>query len=94
MSLSADGRAYNLTKCVEARRRQFKNYHESHIGPLSYDQLVSLLESEGFEVMSYRVYPLVGVPVRDIFLRLWPTEYRGDHQCVGARKLVAIETVA
>jgi len=85
--LSKGGRAYRLIKGVESYRRQFKNYHASHINPLTHEDLERLLALKNFSLLEHRVYPLVGVPVRDLFLRFLPRKYRGDHQCVLAQKL-------
>jgi len=85
--LSKGGRAYRLIKRVESYRRQFKNYHASHLNSLTHDGLEKLLALKNFNMLDHRVYPLVGVPVRDLFFRLLPRKYRGDHQCVLAQKL-------
>lgn len=77
---SKSGRAYRLIKKVEAQRRNTKNYHETHIAELSVEQLESLLMRNNFKVIKHSVYPMVGVSLRDIFLKLLPKNYRGDHQ--------------
>lgn len=82
--LSKEGRSYRLIKQVESYRRQFKNYHESHINELNFKSLVDLLSANAFIPVKHFVYPLVGVPVRDALLSLLPLKYRGDHQCVVA----------
>lgn len=82
--LSADGRAYRLIKKVESYRKQIKNYHVSHVSPLSYEEIKKLLESEQFKIIKHRVYPLVSVTVRDSIFRLFPKVLRGDHQCIVA----------
>lgn len=81
---SADGRAYRLIKKVEAYRRAFKDYHASHIACLDYKEIKELLDICGFSIREHRVYPLVGVPLRDAILQFFPKKYRGDHQCVVA----------
>jgi len=82
---SKDGRAYRLIKKVGVYRKQFKNYHNSHINCLSVDELRQLLA--GFEIVGHAVFPLVGVPIRDFFLSFFPKQYRGDHQCIVAKKI-------
>lgn len=84
---SKEGRAYRLIKRVESRRKQYRNYHSSHINELSSTELHNLLKKSGFSIMARRVYPLVGVPIRDFFLRFLPESYRGDHQCVIAQRI-------
>lgn len=84
--LSAEGRAYRVIKHAEAPRRRHKSYHSSHIANVTTRQLQDLLRAHGFTVMAQRVYPIVGVPIRDAVLRLLPPLYRGDHQCVVARR--------
>lgn len=83
---SNEGRAYHLIKMVEAYRRTFRNYHDSHIHELSSTELEELLRNAKFNILARKVYPLVGVPVRDMLLSLFPETYRGDHQCVIAQK--------
>ena len=87
LRLSAEGRAYRVIKRVESFRRQFKDYHLSHISPLNYGEIEKLLNSEHCLVIEHRVYPLVGVPVRDCFFRLLPKAYRGNHQTIVAKKI-------
>jgi 2-polyprenyl-3-methyl-5-hydroxy-6-metoxy-1,4-benzoquinol methylase len=82
--LSGEGRAFRLIKRVEHHRREVKNYHASHIATMTTADLFALLEKHGFTVRDQRIYPIVGVPVRDAVLRLLPRLYRGDHQCVVA----------
>ena len=79
---SKEGRAYRAIKKAETPRRQFKNYHESHCNSVNFEELESLLERENFKIIEHKVYPLAGVPARDIFLRFLPKKYRGDHQCI------------
>lgn len=84
--LSAEGRAYRLISKVERYRRRFKDYHVSHIAELSAESLVELLEASGFDILDQNIYPLIGVPVRDLFFRLLPKAWRGNHQTVVAQK--------
>lgn len=79
---SKEGRAYRAIKKAEAPRRQFKNYHKGHCNLVNFEELEGLLEKENFKIIEHEVYPLVGVPARDIFLRFLPKKYRGDHQCI------------
>ena len=88
LRLSAEGRAYRLIKKVESHRRQFKNYHLSHVSPLTYKEIEELLGTERFSIIEHSVYPLVGVPVRDFLFKLFPQAYRGDHQTIVAKKVV------
>lgn len=83
---SRDGRAYKLIKNVESHRKQFKNYHISHINSVSDKYLIDLLRKNNFTIKEYLVYPVVGVPIRDFFIRLLPKKFRGDHQCIVAIK--------
>lgn len=83
---SEDGRAYRLIKRVEARRKAYRSYHDSHINEVGAEELRNLLARHDFSVNVHHVYPLVGVPARDVFLRLLPLPYRGDHQCIVAQK--------
>jgi ubiquinone/menaquinone biosynthesis C-methylase UbiE len=83
---SSEGRAFRLINKVERYRRRFKDYHVSHIAELSAESLVVLLEDSGFDIIDQKIYPLVGVPMRDIFFRLLPKAYRGNHQTVVAQK--------
>lgn len=83
---SKEGRAYKLIKQVESYRKQYRNYHSSHINELSSIELHDLLKKSGFSIKTKSIYPLVGVPVRDFFLKLLPPSYKGDHQCVIAYK--------
>ncbi len=87
LHFSAEGKAFLLIKKVEAYRKQFKNYHASHISPLTYERIEELLGSENFKIINHRIYPIVEVPLRDIFLKLFPKRYRGDHQCITAKKI-------
>lgn len=86
LPLSADGRAYRLIMKVESYRRKFKDYHKSHIACLTTTEILDLLGKHNFDVIATRIYPLVAVPVRDAIFKLFPKEYRGDHQCVVAKK--------
>lgn len=82
--LSSDGRAYRLIKKVEAARRAYKDYHQSHVAALGADDIEQLLSKEGYSIEKHVVYPLVGVPVRDFFLSFLPKRFRGDHQTLVA----------
>lgn len=84
---SKDGRAYRLIKKVESYRRQFKDYHASHVAALGAKDIKKILSDSGFSTVSYRIYPLVGVPIRDLLLRFLPMKYRGNHQCIVAKKI-------
>lgn len=81
---SKDGRAYLMIKKVESFRRQFKNYNNSHIGLMSYQDIKNFIEKNNFQVIEHKIYPLVGVPMRDFFLKFLPEQFRGDHQCIMA----------
>lgn len=81
---SKDGRAHRLIKKVESYRKRFKNYHNSHINEQSYDSLEKILISSNFEILKHSVFPLVGVSIRDFFLRFLSKKFRGDSQCVVA----------
>jgi 2-polyprenyl-3-methyl-5-hydroxy-6-metoxy-1,4-benzoquinol methylase len=86
--LSADGRAYRLiAKAEEYRRGMVKDYHITHISLLSDKALFELLTSNHFKVVKHAVYPLVGVPLRDFVLRVFPKAMRGDHQCIIGKKM-------
>lgn len=81
---SKDGRAYLMIKKVESYRKQFKDYHPGHIGLLSYEDIRALLQKCNFQIIEHQIYPLVGVPIRDFFLKLLAKQFRGDHQCIVA----------
>lgn len=81
---SAAGRAFKLIQKTEARRRQIKNYHASHVNELNFEDLKKLLAGNGFYIVQHKIYPVIGVPIRDIILRFLPLAYRGDHQCLAA----------
>lgn len=83
---SSDGRAYRLIKKVELRRKQFKNYHISHINSVSDKYLIDLLQKNNFTIKKHLVYPMVGVLIRDFFIKLLPKKFRGNHQCIVAIK--------
>lgn len=83
---SAQGRAYRFIKKVEAYRKQFRNYHASHIAELSYGELEAEIAGAGFHITAHRVYPAVGVPLRDWILSFMPFRWRGDHQVVVATR--------
>ncbi len=83
--LSKEGRAYRMIKKVEKYRKQFRDYHQGHVGLVSYEDLERSLKENGFGIEKHAVYPLIGVPVRDAILMLFPKKYRGDHQCIVAR---------
>ena len=83
---SSSGRAYRFIKKIEASRKVKRNYHSSHIGLLSSSELMALIFQHGLIIRKHIVYPLVKVPLRDIFLRLLPKGQRGDHQCILAVK--------
>ncbi len=69
MLLSSNGRAFRMIRKVETERRLFKNYHLSHVKELSFDEFNEAITSRNFRVVKHLVYPLVSVPVRDLFLR-------------------------
>jgi SAM-dependent methyltransferase len=82
---SSAGRAYRMLKRIEQHRKRFvKDYHQSHINCLSPSALANLVKQAGYRIVEHRNYPLVGVPIRDAFLRLAPERFRGDHQCLAA----------
>lgn len=83
---SKDGQAMRLIRQVEQYRKTTKNYHKSHIACLTTTELKGLVESAGLHVMSQIVFPVVGVPLRDVFLRLLPQKFHGDHQVLVAQK--------
>jgi len=83
---SSSGKAYRTIKKIEAPRKTLKNYHLSHIGLLSYLGLKKLLSQHGFVINRHIVYPLISVPLRDVFFRFLPKKQQGDHQCVLAQK--------
>ncbi len=83
---SKNGRAYRLIKKVESKRKRIKNYHKSHICEFTSEKLKSLLIKNGFIQKKHFVYPMVGVFIRDVFLKFLPKRIRGDHQCVVAEK--------
>lgn len=81
--LSADGRAYRIIKRVEDyRRKKIKDYHESHIAEQGFFELEQTLTNNGFLILEHRVYPLVGVPLRDVLFSVLPKRYRGDCQLI------------
>ena len=83
LSLSKDGRAYKMIKNVESLRREYKNYHESHINEVGIDDLKNLLERNNYKIIQHKVYPLVGVAIRDVIFKIFlPKKQRGDHQVV------------
>lgn len=84
---SKEGRAYRLIKRVESHRRKFKDYHKSHCNAISFESLKNILEKTNFKIKEHRAYPFVRVPVRDIFLKLLPMKYRGNHQCIIANNI-------
>lgn len=84
--LSREGRAYRALKQAESRTPGRTCYHSSHIHCLSTRELQSLLAEHQFSIVEHRTYPLVGVPVRDVLLKLAPWDQRGDHQCLVAVK--------
>jgi SAM-dependent methyltransferase len=84
---SADSRAARLIFKVERQRPKDRNYNDSHINHISVENLQALLERKGFRVVSHRIYPMVGAPLRDYFLGMLPPAWRGDHQCVCAEKV-------
>lgn len=79
---SKEGSAYIMIKKVEEHRRKFKNYHASHVASLTYNDIKKLLDKHDFRIIRHSIYPLVGVPLRDIFSRIFPKKFRGDHQCI------------
>lgn len=83
---SIEGRAYMLIKKVEEFRKKFRDYHDSHIKELSCHDMQQLLQKYNFNIIRHKIYPLVGVPIRDVFLRLLPKSFRGDHQCIISQK--------
>ena len=83
---SADSRASRLIFRVESHRQRRRNYHGSHINHISADGLEKLLASKDFMTVDYRVYPMVGAPIRDFMLKFFPQTWRGDHQCIAALK--------
>lgn len=85
--LSSDGRAYRMIKKVESYRKQFKNYHDSHIALLSDEELKKKIIKAGFSLKKHIVYPLVAVPLRDFFFQFLPRRWRGEHQMMLAKKL-------
>jgi len=82
---SKEGRAYRLIKKVESRRKQFKDYHASHINVLNFKEFNDILVSNNFRILKHDIFPLVGVPARDLFLRFLPQKFRGDCQCIVAK---------
>ncbi|HEX5185059.1 MAG TPA: class I SAM-dependent methyltransferase [Allosphingosinicella sp.] len=86
---SRDGRAGRQIDRIEARRANKRRYHDSHINSIGMADLKALLHDKGFKVVGERVYPMVGVPARDLVLRLLPQRWRGNHQCIVAMKAPA-----
>lgn len=84
--ISKEGIIYRGIKSAEQRRKKWKNYHESHIGEISSDSLKKMIIDSGLDILEHRIYPVVGSPIRDLFLRLFPKKFRGDHQCLVAVK--------
>ncbi len=84
MRLSKSGREYIKLKRDEAGDIKRKNYHASHIGLLTSKEIYTLLKQNNFGVTKYKVYPLVGVYIRDLILRLFPKRWRGEHQVIVA----------
>ncbi len=85
--ISKQGIIYRGLKRAEKRHRLKKNYHLSHIGELTSEALVDLVEHCGGKIVEHRIYPLVGSSLRDFVLQLFPKKYRGDHQCMIVEKV-------
>jgi len=83
---SSSGRAYRLIKKVEAHRRQFKNYHQSHINVMSHKELKREIAAAGFKIVKMAIYPIVSVPILDFFSMFLPFSIKGDHQLIIAKK--------
>jgi 2-polyprenyl-3-methyl-5-hydroxy-6-metoxy-1,4-benzoquinol methylase len=87
-TLSADGRASRLiTKTESYRRKVVRDYHITHISPLSETAIIEMLVANNFRVVEHKIYPLVAVPLRDLTLKIFPKSWRGDHQCVLCKKM-------
>jgi SAM-dependent methyltransferase len=84
---SADSRAARLIFKVEGQRPNRRKYNDSHINHISVENLQALLERKGFRVISHRIYPMVGAPLREFLLGMLPPPWRGEHQCICAEKV-------
>ena len=86
MKTSSSGRAYQLIKKVEAPRRHFKDYHQSHINTMSIDNLLKRISKVGFQIEEIAVFPIVSIPLLDFFSKFLPLFMRGDYQLITAVK--------
>lgn len=84
LRFSKAGKVYLRIKKEEAMNIQRTNYHASHIGLLTFPEMLKLLQSHAFSVRKHIVYPLVRVPIRDIVFQFLPKNWRGDHQMIVA----------
>lgn len=82
---SSGGRAYRLISKVEASRRQFKNYHRSHINIVPPNIWIDKLKKSGFQIEKATTYPRISIPILDLFFNFLPLFRRGDSLLIVAR---------
>lgn len=83
---SSSGRACRQIGKVEAHRRQFKNYHQSHINVTTADSWIDKIRESGFQIEKVSIYPLIAIPLLDFFAIFLPLSIKGDHQLIIASK--------
>ncbi len=83
---SSSGRAYRFIGRVEAYRRQFKNYHQSHISPAGPEVWIGKIKEAGFQIEKVSVYSSIAIPILDFLSRFLPIFTKGDHQLIIAKK--------
>lgn len=86
MRTSFSGRASRLIGRVEAYRRRFKNYHQSHVNLLTAEIWLEKVKKAGFQIEKVSVYPFVAIPIIDFLSVFLPSSIKGDHQLIIAKK--------
>jgi 2-polyprenyl-3-methyl-5-hydroxy-6-metoxy-1,4-benzoquinol methylase len=84
---SKEGRALKSLLKAKKKNESINSYSISHIALLSYKEFESVVIKNRFEIKQHIVFSFAGVPIRDIPLMLMPTRWRGDYQCIVAKKL-------
>lgn len=75
---SSSGRAYRLIGKVELYRRQFKNYHQSHINIATSKDWVNKITKAGFQIEKIVAYPMIAIPLLDFFCNFLPFNLKGN----------------
>lgn len=86
MRTSSSGRAGRLIGKVEAHRRQFKNYHQSHVNLTTAGVWIEKIKKAGFQIEKVSVYPFISIPIIDFLSVFLPSSIKGDHQLIIAKK--------